>query len=365
MIPFVDLKAQYKSIQTEIDTAINNVINENAFISGNYAAQFEKDFAHFLGVKNCISCANGTDSIEILLKAMGIGNNDEVLVPAVSWISTSEAVSSVGAKPIFVDIDNDYYTIDLDKIEAKINPRTKAIIPVHLYGQPVNMERLMLIAKKHQLKVLEDCAQAHGAEFNKKKIGTFGDCASFSFYPGKNLGAYGDAGAMATNNDELAKTAKMIANHGQEGKHNHLIEGRNSRMDGLQAAILSVKLNYLNYWTNQRIKNAEIYDSLLKNTTLQLPSTLNNGKHVYHLYVIRHKKRDEIKSALNDNEIDSAIHYPTALPFLNCYKSYNHKLSDFPVASQFQKEILSIPMFPELDIKRIDQISKVIKNVIL
>lgn len=364
MIPFVNLTAQYKSIQSEIDNAIKKVMSETAFISGKYASLFEKEFAQFLGIKNCIACANGTDSIEILLKAMGIGIGDEVIVPAISWISTSEAVSSVGATPIFVDIDNDYYTIDINKIEEKITPLTKAIIPVHLYGQPVDMEKLMDIANKHNLKVLEDCAQAHGAEFNAKKIGTFGDCASFSFYPGKNLGAYGDAGAMVSNSEDIIKTARMIANHGQEGKHNHIIEGRNSRMDGLHAAVLSVKLKHLNTWTNQRIANANNYNSKFENSNLLSPKVINNGKHVFHLYVIRHKNRDQIMSVLKDNNIESAIHYPTALPFLECYNNYEYKFSDFPIAYQFQQEILSLPMFPELDDTSINKITSLIKDII-
>lgn len=360
MIPFVDLKAQYLSIQSEIDEAIQNVINQTAFIGGSYAAKFEKEFADFHGVKHCIACANGTDSLEILLQAMGVGAGDEVLVPALSWISTSEAVSTVGATPVFVDIDPDYYTIDLDLIEAKITAKTKAIIPVHIYGQPVDMTRLMEIAKKHQLKVLEDCAQAHSATFNGQKIGTFGDCASFSFYPGKNLGAYGDSGGMITNDDEIARVARMIANHGQEGKHNHLMEGRNSRMDGIQAAILSVKLKYLNQWTDARIANAETYDALLNDSLVDTPKVVENGKHVFHLYVIRSKNRATLMEALKAENIGVSIHYPTALPFLDCYKSMGHQLEDFPVAHQVTQEIISLPMFAELSKESIEIVANLI-----
>ena len=362
MIPFVDLKAQYLSIQTEIDEAIQSVINQTAFIGGSYAAKFEKEFADFHGVKHCIACANGTDSLEILLQAMGIGAGDEVLVPALSWISTSEAVSTIGAIPVFVDIDPDYYTIDLDLIEAKITAKTKAIVPVHIYGQPVDMIRLMAIAKKHDLKVLEDCAQAHSATFNGQKVGTFGDCASFSFYPGKNLGAYGDSGGMITNDAEIARVARMIANHGQEGKHNHLMEGRNSRMDGIQAAVLSVKLKYLNQWTEARIANSKQYDALLKDSVVRTPKVIEHGKHVFHLYVIRSKNRAALMAALKAENVGVAIHYPAALPFLDCYKEMGHQIADFPVAHQATQEILSLPMFAELSKESMEMVANIISK---
>lgn len=362
MIPFVDLKVQYNSIKEEMDAAIHAVIDNTAFVAGSYANQFEQDFASFLGIKHCIACANGTDSLEILLKAMGIGPGDEVIVPAISWISTSEVVSTVGATPVFVDIHPQYYTIDIDKIEAKLTNKTKAIIPVHLYGQPVDMPRLMQVAQKHNLKVLEDCAQAHGAEFNGQKIGTFGDCASFSFYPGKNLGAYGDAGGMVTNNNEIAQTARMIGNHGQQGKHNHLIEGRNSRMDGIQAAVLSVKLKYLDIWTDSRIANSKKYDSLLEGAPLYGPKVIGQGKHVFHLYVIRTANRDAVMQYLKEAGVGVAIHYPTALPLLKCYENRGYLNEDFPVAVQVSKEIISLPMYAELSDEHIKEVAKLLHN---
>ena len=363
MIPLVDLKKQYQSIKSEIDKSIKKVLVNSSFIGGGIVTEFESNFKKYIGVNHCISCANGTDSIEILLKALDIGEGDEVIVPAISWISTSEAVSTVGAKPVFVDIDSDYYTIDLTKIEDKITNNTKAIIPVHLYGQPVDMPSLMSIAKKYNLKVIEDCAQAHGAEFNNQKVGSFGDCASFSFYPGKNLGAYGDAGAMITNNSKIAEKARMIANHGQKEKHNHIIEGRNSRMDGIHAAVLNVKLNYLNSWTNKRIEIAEKYNSLLSKSSISCPKKIKNGKHVYHLYVIRSLHRDKLKKELAKKGISSAIHYPTALSFLKCYRHLNHKKDDFPIASLYTKQILSIPIFPELNNKQMNFICENIINL--
>lgn len=362
MISFLDLNRQYKSIQAGIDNAISTVIKDSAYIGGQNVSTFEKCFAEFLGIKHCIGCANGTDSIEILLKSFGITDGDEVIVPAISWISTSEAVSSVGAIPIFVDIDEDFFTIDLKQIESKITSKTKAIIPVHLYGQPVDMIKLMDIAKKHSLIVIEDCAQAHGTEFNGKLIGTFGDAASFSFYPGKNLGAYGDAGGMVTNNDDIAKKARRLANHGQEGKHNHIEEGRNSRLDGLQAAILNVKLPYLTNWINGRNLVANNYNNGISNSKIKLPKVLEHGKHSYHLYVIRTDKRDELQVYLKENQIDTAIHYPKALPFLNCYKGRGFSENDFPVAAKIQHEILSIPMYPELLDNEIQFIIQAINN---
>ena len=354
MIQLVNLRKQYESIKSEIDNSIKNVLVNTSFIGGEIITKFEKNFKEYIGVNHCISCANGTDSIEVLLKALGISKGDEVIVPAISWISTSEAVSSVGASPVFIDVHPDYYTIDITKIEAKITNNTKAIIPVHLYGQPVDMSKLMAIAKKHNLKVIEDCAQAHGAEFNSKKIGSFGDCASFSFYPGKNLGAYGDAGAMLTNDSDIAEKARMIANHGQKEKHNHIIEGRNSRMDGIHAAVLNVKLNYLDSWTSRRIEIAENYNSLLSKSSISCPKKIENGKHVYHLYVIRSSQRNKLKKELAEKGISSAIHYPTALPFLKCYKHLKYTKEDFPIANSYTEQILSLPIYPELNNQEIE-----------
>ena len=360
-IPFVDLKTQYVSIKEEIDTAISNVINETAFISGKYAATFEEDFKNYLGSAHFISCANGTDSLEILLKAFGIGVGDEVIVPALSWISTSEAVSAVGATPVFIDIEESYYTIDTSKIEEKITSKTKAIIPVHLYGHPANIPTIKEIAVKYKLIIIEDCAQAHGAQINNKNIGTLGDAASFSFYPGKNSGAYGDAGGMATDNNNIADKAKQIANHGQKGKHNHLMEGRNSRLDGLQGAILSVKLKYLNKWNSNRIMLADEYTKALKGIDVITPRVKNNCKHVFHLYVIRVKQRDKLMEALHKKGIETAIHYPTPLPLLPAYKKFNHSEKDFPIADRITKEIISLPLFPELTIEQLNHVCDEIK----
>lgn len=363
MIPFVDLKAQYLSIKDEVDDAIQRVILNSSFIGGDEVKKYESNFANWLGVKFFVGCANGTDSIEILLKAMGIGHGDEVIVPALSWISTSEAVSNIGATPVFIDILENYFTINEDLIEKAITSKTKAIIPVHLYGQPCNMTRIMLIAKKFNLKVLEDCAQAHGATWLGQKVGTFGDCASFSFFPGKNLGAYGDAGGMATNNPEIELKARMIANHGQVKKHEHMIEGRNSRLDGLQAAILNVKLNYLDKWIVERQEIAKKYDDGLKNLQdLIIPLIRNNAEHAYHLYVIKSSKRNRLKDILFQNSIESSIHYPTPLPLLSCYNYLKLNHENFKVSINVTNSILSLPIYPELDLINVSKINSLIRK---
>jgi dTDP-4-amino-4,6-dideoxygalactose transaminase len=346
-VPFVDLHRQYLRIKDEIDAAIAGVIQDSAYIGGDRVTQFEREFAEWLGVEHVVACANGTDSIEMLLDAFGVGPGDEVIVPALSWISTAEAVGTQGATPVFVDIDATY-CIDATKIEEKITPRTKGIIPVHLYGCPANMPTIMAIAERHSLFVLEDCAQAHGAMINGQKVGTFGHAASFSFYPGKNLGAYGDAGGVATNDAETARKVRMIANHGQPQKHTHLIEGRNSRMDGIQAAVLLVKLRYLDQWTAERIEAAARYNELLAQSGLTLPSTPEGCQHVFHLYVVQSDNRDALAIRLGQAGITTAIHYPQPMPVMECYRSLQIPIEDYSIAAAACQRILSLPMFAEL-----------------
>lgn len=358
-IPFVDLNAQYESIKDEIDNAIVDVIHRSAFIKGEYVRDFESEYAEKYGVKHCISCANGTDALFIAQKMHGIGPGDEVITTALSWISTSESISLTGAKPVFVDIEEDYFTIDPQKIEKKITSKTKAIIPVHLYGQCADMDPILDIARKHNLYVIEDTAQAHFAEYKGKLAGTMGDVGTFSFYPGKNLGAYGDAGAIITNNDDLAEKMRMFANHGALKKHNHKMEGINSRLDGLQAAILSVKLRHILDWNEKRRNVASLYSELLaKNESIITPEIRGKSKHVFHVYCIRTGNRDKLKSILEDQGVSTAIHYPTALPFLEAYEYLNHKPEDFPVAHRTQSEILSLPIFPELGSENIEFVTQ-------
>ncbi|MBL0968893.1 MAG: DegT/DnrJ/EryC1/StrS family aminotransferase [Brevundimonas sp.] len=348
-VPFADLHLQYLSLKTEIDTAIADVIRTSAFIRGPYVEAFEKEFAAAMGVENCVSCANGTDAIYIAMHALGVKRGDEVITTAQSWISTSESISQAGGRPVFCDIDPETHTIDVSQIEARITPNTVGIIPVHLYGQPADMEAIMEIARKHGLWVIEDCAQAHLATVNGRKVGTFGNVATFSFYPGKNLGAMGDAGAITTNDADLARKMGMFARHGGLVKGEHFIEGINSRLDGLQAAILSVKLPHLEGWTRRRQEVAALYDRDLAGIEgVTIPTVAAGRQHVYHLYVIQHERRDELQAFLKDRGVQTAINYRTALPFLPCYEPMGHTPQDYPVAARTQDRILSIPISAEI-----------------
>ena len=363
-VPFVDLKVQYESLKPELDAAISEVIGATAFISGRYAEAFEKSFAKYIGTEHCVAVANGTDALEIALLALGIGNGDEVIVPANTFFATAEAVSNIGAIPVFVDCDPSSYNIDVGKIEDKITDRTTVIIPVHLYGRPAEMEDIMALARKHELKVIEDCAQSHGADHNGRRTGTFGHIASFSFYPGKNLGAYGDAGAIVTNDAAAAERARLIANHGQPEKYRHTLIGRNSRMDGIQAAVLSVKLPHLDDWIAARRRHAELYNELLSDTDISLPATPENLRHVYHLYVIRVEERDRVAGTLKEAGIDTGLHYPIALPFLEVYSEMGHQPADFPVAHGQMGELLSLPMYAELRPEQIHHVCDTLKATI-
>ena len=361
-VPFVDLKEQYNSIKIEIDNAISTVISETSFIGGKHVDEFEKKFPNLYGVKHCISLANGTDALYVLMKMLGVGSGDEVITTAYSWISSSETISQTGAQPVFVDVD-EYFTINVNKLEEKITTKTKAIIPVHIHGQMCDMDKIMEIANKYSLPVIEDCAQSHFSEYKDKRAGLTGIAGSFSFYPGKNLGAYGDAGCIITNDDELALKTKMFARHGALKKHQHEMEGINSRLDGLQAAILNVKLAYILKWTDARISNAAIYDNVLSSITqIEIPKVRKNVKHSYHLYVIKTVKRDELANYLKENGIDTAVHYPIALHNMNAYKYLNYSREDFPVASFNENKILSLPMFPELKRDQIEYIADKIND---
>lgn len=363
-VPFVDLKAQYQSLKSEFDAAILDVVGNTAFVAGRYASAFELEFAAYIGIENCVAVANGTDALEIALKAIGIGAGNEVLVPANTFFATSEAVDNVGAKPIFVDCEAGFYNIDVGKIEAKITPRTKAIIPVHLYGLPADMDGVMAVAKKHGLKVVEDCAQSHGADYKGKRTGTFGDIATFSFYPGKNLGAYGDAGAIVTNDGDLAAKCRLIANHGQPEKYRHTLIGRNSRMDGIQAAVLSLKLKHLDEWLEARRRNAALYNELLAGTDIPLPHAPEYSRHTYHLYVIRVKERDAVAARLNEAGVDTGLHYPVALPYLDVYVPRGFTSEDFPVAHSQMGELLSLPMYAELTTEMIEYVCENVKRAV-
>ena len=357
-ITFVDLQVQYQSIKDEIDKAIASVLENASFVGGSNLTSFEANFASHMGVAHCIGCANGTDAIEIALEALGIGKGDEVLVPAYTWVSTASAVSRVGATPIFVDVHPEFYTIDVTKIEAKITSRTKVILPVHFYGLPADMVAIMKIAKQHDLKVVEDCAQAHDATINDKKVGSFGDIATFSFYPGKNLGAYGDGGAIITNSKELEERSRIIARLGQQGKHNHILAGRNSRLDSLQAAILNVKLAHLANWTAKRKVVATWYLDLLKNAPVKLPTSPSSFGHVYHLFVIQTDRRDELREYLASKGINTQIHYPKPLHQIGVFKEQ----ANFPVSESMADKLLSLPMYAELNKVQVEYVTLAIKT---
>jgi dTDP-4-amino-4,6-dideoxygalactose transaminase len=363
-IPFVDLQAQYKSIQTEIDEVIHKVINNQSFIRGKFVKEFESNFAEFCNAEYCTGVGNGTDALYIALKAIGVTNGDEVIIPANSFIATSEAVLQAGGKVIFADVNEHTFNIDVNDIERRITSKTKAIVPVHLYGQPVEIQKIRNIADEYSLKVIQDCAQAHGAEINGKPLIHFGDILCFSFYPGKNLGAYGDAGAIVTNDGEIAEFVKMYSNHGRFEKYFHVIDGCNSRMDSIQGAILNIKLKYLNKWTEKRIRIANSYNNLLKDFNEVQPPIVKSGyKHVYHLYVIAVKKnRDILQQFLKDKGISTGVHYPIALPFQKVYSRYSYSHDDYPIADKLQNRILSLPIYPELSIKQISYIVDCIKS---
>lgn len=344
MIKFLDLKSQYHSIQSEIDAAIAAVIADAAFIGGSYATKFEEEFAAWLGANWCVGVGNGTDAIEIALEALDLPAGSEVIVPGNSFIASSEAVTRMGLKVVFADVDPGHYTLTSETVRAKLTPRTSAIMAVHLYGHPCDMPALRALAEEHGLKIVEDCAQAHGASCHGKTVGTEGDIATFSFYPGKNLGAYGDAGAIVTNDAALAEKARKIANHGRIAKYDHEFEGRNSRLDGIQAAVLSAKLRHLDAWTDRRIALAERYQTELAGIEeIVLPRRANWAKQVYHLFVIRTDRRDELKLWLAEQGIETGVHYPVALTRLRAYEYLNQGGEDLFV-NKADKTLLSLPI---------------------
>lgn len=362
-IPFVDLYAQYISIKDAIDAAIAEVIRSSAFIRGLHVQRFEQEFAAATGAAHCVSCANGTDSLYIAMRALGVQPGDEVIAPAHSWISTTETITQAGGTVVFCDTEAEHYTIDPARIEALITPRTVGIIPVHLYGQPADMDSIMAIARKHGLWVIEDCAQAHLAHYKGRQVGRFGNVASYSFYPGKNLGAMGDAGALTTDDAALAERMAMLARHGGLTKGDHQIEGVNSRLDGLQAAILSVKLPHLPRWTARRQEIAVEYGRLLADIPgLTLPRVAAGREHVYHLYVVRHERRDALARHLAERRIQTVVNYPVALPFLPAYARFGHQSADFPIAHTHQSRILSLPIYPEITAEQMRRVANAVSE---
>jgi dTDP-4-amino-4,6-dideoxygalactose transaminase len=362
-VPFADLQMQYRDNKSEIDNAVAAVIRDNAFIRGPYVEVFEREFAEAVEIARCVSCASGTDALYLAMTALNVRPGDEVVTSAHSWISTSAMITHAGANVIFADTDGATFTIDPSAIEAAITPRTVGIIPVHLYGQPADMDAIMAIARKHGLWVIEDCAQAHLARYRGKQVGTFGNAAAYSFYPGKNLGAMGDAGAVVTNDSALAERMAMLARHGGLVKHQHQIEGINSRLDGMQAAILSAKLPHLRDWTKARQAVAAVYDAGLRQIDdVVVPEVGADRTHVYHLYTIRHPRRDALAAHLQAHGVQTAINYPIALPFLEAYRRLAARPEQFPNAHRDQSRILSLPMFAEITRQQQDEVIELVRG---
>ena len=353
-VPFLDLKAQYNTIKDEIAVALQQVLDNTAFAGGPFVAQFEKGFAAFCGTKHAVGVGNGTDALWMALLALGVGPGDEVITQPDTFIATAEAVSYCGATPVFVDVDEKTYNMDPAKLEAAITPKTKGIIPVHLFGQMCDMDPILAIAAKRKLFVLEDASQAHGSDYKGKKAGSMGVAGCFSFYPGKNLGAYGEAGAVVTNDDALADRMKMLREHGSAKKYYHSYVGFNCRMDGFQGAVLSVKLKYIETWNEARRQHARMYTQLLSgNGNLIAPTEADYGKHVYHIYAIRVKNRDGLIAKLGEKEIGTNIHYPVPVHLQQAYSSMGLREGSFPVAEHCASEFVSLPMFPELSSEQI------------
>ena len=348
-VPFLDLKAHHDPIKDEVLAAIEEVIDKNAFAGGPYVEKFESEFASYCQTEHCIGVGSGTDALWLALLALGVGPGDEVITVPVTFIATAEAISFTGAKPVFVDIEEQSYNMDPEKLESAINSRTKAIIPVHLFGQMANMDPILEIANRHGIPVIEDAAQAHGAEYKGKRAGSMGKAGCFSFYPGKNLGAFGEAGAVVTNNDDLKKKIQVLRDHGQAKKYYHDVVGWNGRMDGIQGAILSIKLKRLDQATESRRKNAKLYDGLLKGLeTVVLPKEAKGRKHVYHIYPIRTTNRDELIEELKTRGIACGIHYPVPLHLQKAYNKTETSEKSFPISEKCSAEFVSLPMFPEL-----------------
>lgn len=361
LIPFVDLKKQYQNIHAEAIAAVENVFTTAAFIMGPDLHLFEEEFARFIGAKHCVGVESGTAALKVALEALGIGAGDDVIIPANTYIACAFAVSQTRATPVLVDMGDDYL-MDVNQIESAITPRTRAIMPVHLYGQAMRIDAVVEIARRHSLYVVEDVSQAHGSRYGGKRTGTFGDVGCFSFYPGKNLGAYGDAGAIVTDNDAVAERLHLLRDFGQKKKYEHLIIGDNCRLDTVQAAILRVKLKYLDAWNGQRLAAAKLYDEQVVALGLQPPVRNSEDGHVYHLYVVQIPQREKAMAALAHSNVQSGIHYPIPIHMQPAYRDLNLALGSYPATERAAARILSLPMFPEITEEQISRVCSVLKE---
>ncbi len=361
-IPYLDLPAQIRAIRHDLDAAIARTLDQCTFCLGPDVAQFEKDFARFCGAKQCVGFNSGTSALHVAMLLLGVGPGDEVVTTPFTFVATSWAISYVGAKPVYVDIDDATFTLDPKLVERAITPRTKALLPVHLYGHPADLDPLLAICRKHHLPLVEDAAQAHGAKYRGQNVGTLGAISCFSFYPGKNLGACGEGGALVTNDAAFAARARALRDHGSRQRYHHDEIGYNYRMEGFQGAVLGVKLRHLEAWTSERRRVAQRYHDLLAGTPLQLPREADYASSAWHLYVVRHPRRDELKQHLEANGIGCGLHYPLPLHLQKCYAHLGHKLGDFPVAEKAARECLSLPIYAEMTEAQLQRVAEVIQD---
>jgi dTDP-4-amino-4,6-dideoxygalactose transaminase len=363
-VPYLDLKAQYQSIKPEIDAAIARVLDSCQFVLGPEVAEFEQDFATYCGASGCIALNSGTSALHLALLAAGVGPGDEVITVPFTFVASVAAVTYTGARPVLVDIDSRSFTMDPTAIEAAITPRTKAILPVHLYGQPADMDPIMEVARRHGLVVIEDAAQAHGAKYKGRAVGSIGDMACFSFYPGKNLGAYGEGGAVTTNNTDYARTIRMLRDWGQDRKYHHVLRGFNYRMEGFQGAILKVKLRHLERWTEARRKVVRLYNELLANSGVETPLEMPWAGHVYHVYTLRTDDRDALQAALQAEGIQTGIHYPVPAHLQPAYADLGYGRGDFPRSEAAAEQVLSLPLYPELSSEAVAEVAGAVKKAV-
>ena len=361
-IPYLDLKAQLKPLRAEIEAAFARTLDNCSFCLGPDVVQFEKDFAKFCGAEHCVAFNSGTSALHVAMRLLNVGPGDEVITTPLTFVATSWAISYAGAKPVFVDVDDATFNLDPQRIAQAITPRTKVVMPVHLYGMPFDLEAVRDVCRKHALPLVEDAAQAHGAKYRGQTIGTFGEMSCFSFYPGKNLGACGEGGALVTNRADYAQRARSLREHGSTVRYYHDEIGYNYRMEGIQGAVLGIKLKHLNDWTRERQRVAKRYAALLADTPLQLPHQPAYAESAWHLFVVRHPRRDELKKHLEANAVGCALHYPLPLHLQKCYADLGHRAGDFPNAEKAARECLSLPIFPELTEAQIQRVVAVVKD---
>jgi dTDP-4-amino-4,6-dideoxygalactose transaminase len=361
-IPFVDLKSLHREIKDDLREVFDRVLDNSTFVLGPEVQRFEQEFAAYCGTEHCVAVNTGTAAIHLALAALSIGLGDEVITVPHTFIATAEAITAVGAKPVFIDINPVSFTMDPSLLEAAITRKTRAIIPVDLYGQVADMDPILEIANRHGIPVIEDACQAHGAEYRGRKAGAFGVAGCFSFYPGKNLGACGEGGAVTTNDAELAQRIRLWRDHGSSKRYEHIFPGLNMRMEGIQGGILSVKLKYLDRWNDQRRQAASAYDKALADTDIEVPTEMDYGRHVYHLYVIQSENRDALRQQLSDAGIESGLHYPTPLHLQEAYRFLGYKQGDFPVTERVKSRILSLPMYPGIDPKAVERVTSELRE---